>query len=145
MEDFLETDIKQLNSFLRGELSATETYQQCIDTIDDPVIRSQLKLLMESHRNRAMVLDGRITALGGRPNQSSGVWGSLVRALEGSATFLGVTAALSLLEEGEDHGRETYEKNFPRLSGEQQAFIRDVIYPEQLKTLDILRRIETDL
>lgn len=145
MEQSSENDIKQYNSFLRGELSAVETYQQCIDKVQDPVVRSRLAMLLESHRNRSVVLQERIRALGGEPDHSSGVWGSLVRALEGSAKVLGVPAAISVLEEGEDHGREVYERELPKLSTQQQGFVREVLYAEQLKSHDILKAIEKAL
>ena len=83
--------------------------------------------------------------MGGQPEQTSGVWGAFVRALEGSAKALGIPAALSLLEEGEDHGKAMYQQAYPKLSKQQQGFVRDVIYPEQVKSHDILIAIEKNL
>lgn len=142
MQNTTQDDIKQLNTFLRGELSAIETYEQCIGKIDDPQVAAQLRALQDSHRSRSILLRERIQNLGGEPSQGSGVWGSFARALEGSAKVLGASAAISLLEEGEDHGKNTYEKNFDKLSTSQQDFIRHVIYPEQQKSHDILSELE---
>src|SRR5690606_14996666 len=104
MERNTEQDIKQLNSFLRGELSAVETYQQCIEKVENEQVRSQLLGLQESHRSRAILLKERILGLGGEPEQSAGAWGSLAKAVQGGATIFGAAAAVSVLEEGEDHG-----------------------------------------
>jgi uncharacterized protein (TIGR02284 family) len=142
MTNVVEKDIKQLNSFLRGELSAVETYEQCIAKMDDPSVVSQLQVLKESHDNRAILLKERIQQLGGEPSQSSGVWGSFTKALEGSASVFGASAAISVLEEGEDHGKNMYEKHVDDLSVNHQEFIRNVIYPEQKKSHDLLSVLE---
>ncbi len=142
MEHSREDDIKQLNSFLRGELSAVETYNQCLEKVEDASVREQLQILLESHRNRAMVLSERVRALGGEPEHSSGVWGSFAKAVEGSAKAFGSSVAVSVLEEGEDHGKHTYEKNVEKLSASERDFVQREIYPEQLRSHDILSALQ---
>ena len=136
-------DIDQLNSFLRGELSAVETYQQCIDKIGNASIVTQLRALQESHRMRAQLLSQRISMLGGKPSDSSGVWGSFAKLVEGSAKAFGESAAVSALEEGEDHGRDDYKRDLDKLSAEQRRFVESQILPEQQRTHDELSRIES--
>ncbi len=137
-----ERDIKHLNHFLRGELSAVATYEQCIATMDDPSVADQMRLLRESHRRRADTLREHIRQLGGHPSSSAGVWGTLTKALEGSARIFGAKAAITVLEEGEEHGKDIYEKSVDSLSLENQQLIREVIYPEQQKSRDVLVALE---
>jgi hypothetical protein len=143
MTNITEQDIHQLNSFLRGELSAVETYQQCIDKMSDGNIVAQLRALQESHRRRAELLTDRVRMLGGKPAQGSGVWGSFAKVAEGSAKLFGEAAAVSALEEGEDHGRDDYRRDVDKLSPTERHFIEAEIMPEQQRTHDALTRIES--
>ncbi len=138
-------DVEQLNSFLRGELSAVETYAKCIEKVTDPAISGQLKLLQRSHQRRADVLALRVTELGGTPSNSSGVWGEIAKLVQTSAGAFGEKAAISVLEEGEDHGLADYERDKVNLSLMQQRFIEVEILPEQARSHDILRGIERAL
>jgi len=143
MTNITEKDIDQLNSFLRGELSAVETYQQCIDKMSDRNIVAQLRSLQQSHQRRAELLTDRVRMLGGKPAQGSGVWGSFAKVAEGSAKLFGESAAVSALEEGEDHGRDDYRRDVDKLSPTERQFIESEILPEQQRTHDALTRIES--
>ncbi|MEQ9321608.1 MAG: DUF2383 domain-containing protein [Polyangiaceae bacterium] len=138
-------DIDQLNSFLRGELSAVETYQQCIEKVSSDALTKQLEALQESHQLRARRLQERIRHLGGDPADDSGVWGSFVKLVEGGAKLLGERAAVSALEEGEDHGRDDYLRDFGDLSADNRFFIEHEILPEQKRTHDVLSKIQEDM
>ena len=56
----------KLNSFLRGEISAVETYKQAIEKIKDPAVRSQLQTSAQDHEQRSELLRERISSLGGK-------------------------------------------------------------------------------
>ena len=140
-----EQDIKQLNSFLRGELAAVETYEQCIEKVDSENVRSQLLSLQESHRSRVLLLKERIMSLGGEPEQSAGAWGSLAKAVEGGATMFGAAAAVSVLEEGEDHGLSDYQKDLDNLSPSERLFVESQLLPEQKRSHAILSGIDRAL
>lgn len=140
-----EQDIKQLNSFLRGELSAVETYQQCIEKVEDESVRSQLLSLQESHRTRVILLKERVLSLGGQPEQSAGAWGTLVKAVEEGASVFGAAAAMSVLEEGEDHGLNDYRKDVENLSPPERLFVESQLLPEQQRSHDILSGMDRSL
>ena len=142
MENNNEKDIKQLNSFLRGELSAVATYEQCIAKVEEPAVLTQLRALEESHRSRAVLLEERITALGGSPDRTSGAWGSLAKLAEGGAKVFGASAAVSMLEEGEDHGLKDYRKNLDDLTTEQRSFVESRLLPEQKRSHDALSQLQ---
>jgi uncharacterized protein (TIGR02284 family) len=142
MEASMEKDIDKLNSFLRGELSAVETYRQCIEKVSNPSVRDALVELQQSHQDRVQKLQERIQMLGGEAETSSGPWGSFAKIMQGGAAAFGEKSAVSMLEEGEDHGRDDYERDVDKLSPSNQEFVRQEILPEQHKTHDALSRIQ---
>lgn len=138
-----EQDIDKLNSFLRGEISAVETYNQAIEKLeDDPVVMQQLQKLRDSHAARVQQLSSRIRTLGGIPDDSSGMWGGFAKLVEGGAKIFGKSAAISALEEGEDHGKRLYSDNVDELSPELRSFVRSQIMPEQQRTHDALSALQ---
>lgn len=138
-----KNDIEQLNSFLRGEISAVETYEQCIDKIDSPSVVQQLRSLQMSHQSRVKLLRERILSLGGQPSQEAGLWGGIAKLVEGGASVFGEAPAVSALEEGEDHGLADYRRDLTKLSAEQQMFVREQLIPEQQRTHDVLSSIDS--
>ncbi|MCR9163772.1 MAG: DUF2383 domain-containing protein [Nannocystaceae bacterium] len=134
-------DIDQLNSLLRGELSAVETYEQCIEKMDDDLMKRQLTSLQASHVTRATKLKSRIRAMGGEPDSDSGAWGAFAKLVEGGAKIFGKKAALSALEEGEDHGKKDY-ADVEDLTPEVRHFVQTVLVPEQQRTHDSLKTLK---
>lgn len=137
-----QTDIKYLNSFLKNELSAIETYKQVINKADSADISSSLSALQESHRRRADLLSERIRSLGGAPADSAGAWGGIVKMVQAGTNLFGEKAAIHNLEEGEDRGRDDYQRDVSKLSPENQRFIEERIMPEQLRSHDAMEAIE---
>src|SRR4051812_22830941 len=88
-------NIEQLNSFLRGEISAVETYRIALDklTVDSPA-RARLDACRQSHAERVAALRAKILALGGRPAEGSGPWGAMTKAIEQGATVFGELVAV---------------------------------------------------
>lgn len=99
-----------LNSLLRGELAATETYQQAMEKAGESSAATQLRQIRDEHRTAANAIRQHIHQLGGHPDQDSGAWGAWAKAVEGTAKLFGNTAAMKALKEGEEHGIHTYEK-----------------------------------
>lgn len=138
-----QQDIKQLNSFLQDELSAVETYDQCIRKVDDARIASNLTDLQLSHQKRVELLSQKIQELGGEPEQSSGVWGSISKMVEGGAKLFGDKTAISALEQGEDRGRTNYREKVDNLSPQAQSFIALSILPEHERSHEMLNRVQS--
>jgi len=104
-----EESIHQLNSFLRGEISATETYRQAIEKLStsDAAAAGNLALLQEmqeEHGRAAQSIRQRIREMGGEPSDCSGAWGAWAKFTMGAAKLFGEAAALKALKEGEEHG-----------------------------------------
>jgi hypothetical protein len=137
--------IQQLNSFLRGELSAAETYRLALDRLDQTEHRGTLVQCSRSHEERARLLTEAIQGRGGDPADTSGAWGSLVRLIERSATALGERAAIAALEEGEDHGRDDYLRDLDNLEPSARQLIEFSILPEQRRTHDAIKAVKRSL
>ncbi len=132
--DMATEQVNQLNSFLRGEISAVETYRQALNKVDDMRAKTELEQCHMSHQRRVDLLKARIVQLGGEPAQSSGPWGAFAKAAEGTATVFGEKAAIDVLEEGEDHGLKDYQTGLPDLDPGSRALVERELLPAQEQT-----------
>src|SRR5688500_2502477 len=98
-----------LNSLLRGEISAIETYQQALEKLDDTKNAPELRRIHDEHIEAANVLRKHIHEHGGQPDKGSGAWGAFAKAVEGTAKLFGNSAAMKALKEGEEQGVADYE------------------------------------
>jgi hypothetical protein len=137
-----EKTIDKLNSFLRGELSACETYRQALGKIQEMSLRPTLEDNLRSHESRVELLTSRILTLGGTPATSSGPWGAFAKLIEGGAKVFGDNAAIKALEEGEDHGRDDYRRELENLDVETRAWIQAQILPAQERTHNTLSALK---
>src|SRR5438046_1852678 len=96
--------IDTLNKLLRGEIAATETYQQAMGKVGQEPGADALRQLHDEHRTAANTLRQHVHQHGGKPDQGSGSWGAFAKAVAGTAKLFGNSAALKALKEGEEHG-----------------------------------------
>lgn len=132
-----------LNSLLRGELAAIETYRQAEEKFAGEMEAESLRRVNSEHHQAAQQLRQHIHLMGGDASESSGAWGTFAQLIEGSAKLFGKTAALKALKEGEEHGINSYESALEDddLPTECQNLIRDTLLPrcrEHIMTLDRL-------
>ncbi|WNG35053.1 DUF2383 domain-containing protein [Archangium minus] len=139
------TDVETLNSFLRGEISAVETYRQAIGHVSDDRIRSQLEDCLHDHEHRVESIRERIEKLGGTPSEGSGLWGTFAKLVQGGADILGERAAVQALEEGEDHGLADYQRDLGKTHGEARRLVRMELLPAQKRTHERLSRLKKTL
>lgn len=109
MTIYTESPVETLNSLLRGELSAVETYRRALQTFVGEPEQLELRRIHQEHQEAAGVLRQHILQQGGSPADSSGVWGTLAALIERTARLFGRTAALRALQQGEEQGIEDYE------------------------------------
>jgi uncharacterized protein (TIGR02284 family) len=140
-----EQTIDQLNSFLRGELSAVETYRQAIATVESVPHRSTLELCARSHQSRVDLLRQEVERRGGEPATGSGAWGAFAKVIEGTAKVIGEKGAIAALEEGEDHGRDDYRRDIKKLDAAARQLIETRVLPEQLRTHDAISALKKQL
>ena len=102
------TDTGVLNSLLRGEISATETFNQALEKFASRPEEAEVRRMRDDHREAANALRKHVHLHGEQPSTGSGWWGSWAKFVEGAAKVFGHTAALKALEEGEEHGIKEY-------------------------------------
>lgn len=136
-----------LNSLLRGELAATETYQQAIAKMTKDAQMADLWRLHAEHREAANLLRQHVHECGGKPDQSSGVWGAWAKFVEGAAKVFGVTAALQALKEGENQGIRDYETALRDhgLAPECITLIRSQLLPQTREHVLALERLKPSM
>lgn len=127
-----EKVVRILNSLLRSEISATESYTQAI-----PRFASDVEVLREiarEHGQAVTELRAAIQSVGGTPDQSSGVFPALLpRVVNGPAQVFGEAAALKVLKDVEERGLDEYQDAIQRLNGSGSSWISDSQIPAQIK------------
>jgi uncharacterized protein (TIGR02284 family) len=140
--------VEQLNSLLRGEISAAETYAQAIRKVGEDHVSdaTQLRAIAQEHGEHAQLLREQIRRLGGEPEDSSGAWGVYAKTIEGVAKVFGDASALKALKEGEEHGLKDYRDALKDLEETTRLLIAEVLIPAQqrhITTLDaMMERID---
>ena len=121
-------DTDELNSSLRGELAAIETYRQALEKSrsehgNDPKFQ-QLEKMLRNHEQAATQLQSLIQQNGGEPDTDSGAWGTWANTVMGASRLLGDRAALKALKEGEESGIKQYRSLID--DNDTPADVRDV-------------------
>jgi demethoxyubiquinone hydroxylase (CLK1/Coq7/Cat5 family) len=140
-----EQSINTLNSFLRGEIAAVETYRHALARLQETANEAELRACLASHERRVAALSHQIRELGGHPAERSGPWGAFARLFEAGAAALGDEAAIAVLEEGEDHGLKLYLDDVCKLDRESRKHIEREVLPEQVRTHDSLSDLKLTL
>src|SRR5688572_4763838 len=84
-----------LNRLLRHELAAIEAYERANGMLDSSTCRSQLRNLLDGHRQRRDTLHVLVVARHAQPVTSTGVWGVVVRVAENTASLLGTRMVIA--------------------------------------------------
>jgi hypothetical protein len=134
--------IDTLNKLLRGEISAVETYGQALERLSKSSFVADLAECRRSHEERAELLRQQVVRLGGEPAESSGPWGGFAKLIEGGAKLFGEKAALSALEEGEDHGLKLYRNEQSKLDPTTREIVERSLLPAQERTHQVLSTLK---
>ena len=124
-------DVDSLNSLLRGELSAVETYNQAIEKFTGESQASELRSIRTEHTHAVETLQNRIRQYGGEASTGSGTWGTFATTVTGAAKLLGPKTVLSALKQGEEHGVNVYLEALgdTKVSEECRYLIRSELMP----------------
>jgi demethoxyubiquinone hydroxylase (CLK1/Coq7/Cat5 family) len=133
---------ERLNALLRGEISAVETYNQVLDRTESSALINTLLTCQNDHLQRVEILKSRIVQLGGTPTEASGIWGAFAKLIQGGAAVFGDKAAIDVLEEGEDHGLESYKNEMPKLDSEDLRLVETQLLPAQEQTHRVIRDLK---
>jgi uncharacterized protein (TIGR02284 family) len=136
--------VRQINSLLRGEISAAETYRMAIEKVSDGNVADDVQVLrqmQEEHGRAAQELRERIRSLGGEPSDSSGAWGAWAQTVQGTMNLFGDAAALKSLKEGEEHGLKDYQEALDGTDPLTASLIQSELIPNQQKHIDMLDQL----
>jgi DNA-binding ferritin-like protein len=140
-----DESVRQLNSLLRGEISAAETYRQAMDKVSDsddvPGSVGLLREIQEDHGRAAQALRERIRALGGTPSDSSGAWGVWAQTVQATANLFGDASALKSLKEGEEHGLKDYREGVEDIDAASANLIQNHLIPAQQRHINLLDQL----
>jgi demethoxyubiquinone hydroxylase (CLK1/Coq7/Cat5 family) len=136
-------DTAKLEECLQGELSAVETYELALKSINHVGLHRALQEILESHALRAERIRERISRAGAEAPKSSGVWGAFTKVVQAGADLLGDRVAIATLEEGEDRGLAMYTSGLEGCDAKTRKFIDTELLPEQRRTHDLCRSLKT--
>jgi hypothetical protein len=141
-----DTNSEICNSLLRGELSAIETYTQAIEKFADHLDESPLNRIRSDHEAAAESLREIIGESEEKFATSSGSWGTFATAVEGAATLFGESPALTILQQGEEHGISEYEDALAGNDLDEPAMrlIRDKLLPAQRNHIAALKQYKSE-
>ncbi|HMO24766.1 MAG TPA: DUF2383 domain-containing protein [Tepidisphaeraceae bacterium] len=128
-----DTVVSRLNSLLRGEISAAETYRMAISKVRESSDVPQqhvmtLQQFLSDHEEAIRSLRDHVVRLGGEPVDGSGIWGAWAKFAQGTANLFGDINALRTLREGEEHGLKEYNEGLEELD----AVTRDVVVNKRI-------------
>ena len=137
--------VGQLNSLLRGEISAAETYRMAIDKIADSNAATAnaglLREIQEEHGRAAQGLRDRIRELGGEASDSSGAWGVWAKTVQGTMNLFGDASSLKALKEGEEHGLKDYQEALDDVDATSAQLIQNQLIPAQQRHINLLDQL----
>ena len=138
--------IAACNKLLRGELSAIETYTQAVSSFGADREAGTLRHILAVHEENASRLRQHIAEMGGEPSFTSGVWGGLMKAIEGGALALGESPALAVLQAGEEYGVHQYDEALknPEVMEEIKNVIRQHMLPRSEENVTTLLRLKKE-
>ena len=140
-----EKTIDKMNEFLRGEVSAVETYDLALGKTKHTELVESLQQLRDDHAQRVALIRQQIRTWGGEPSEGSGVWGTFTKAVQAGADLLGDATAIAALEEGEDHGLRMYRDALNDTDLDDVAFksfVSTVLLPAEQKSHDACRTLK---
>jgi bacterioferritin (cytochrome b1) len=138
--------VPQLNSLLRGEISAAETYRMAIDRVADSDSVANVELLreiQEEHGRAAQAVRDRIRELGGQATESSGAWGAWAKTVQATMSLFGDASSLKALKEGEEHGLQDYNNVLAGVDATSRQLIQNQLIPQQQRHIDLLDQISS--
>lgn len=135
------TTIDVLNSLLKDELSAVQTYDVALRERSAFSAKTELSQCRRSHEARAGILTEKIVSLGGEPVAKAGLAGAWAKLVEQGAAAVSGDMAIRALEQSEDHVLRDYRQGMSRVDQEVRIFLERQMLPEE----ELTHRTMSDL
>jgi hypothetical protein len=137
------TEIDTLNSLLRCQLAAIETYDRAINKLEDQHVLADLQAIREEHLLAETLLREVVLELGGEPVDASEPWSACSAAITGAEKVIGPATALAALKQGEEHSINEFEDSLKHenMNVESKNLIRSNLLPTSRKHVAELNRL----
>jgi len=76
------SSIQELNTLLKGEYMAIESYERFIQNAEDEKAKAELQKIQKDHKQHAILIAERIQNLGGRPVDGVGMMGEMAQMFD---------------------------------------------------------------
>jgi len=127
------TVIKELNTVLKGEHMAVESYDRFIHAVENDKVKEEFRKILEDHKRHASLLEERIKELGGEPEKDLGFAGIMANAKMAMKT-MGNKETIDLVKQaydGEDKGVAMVEEIIKGdLDDESAKLMKDILSNE---------------
>lgn len=132
-----------LNSLLKKELSAIESYEDALSRFAGETLVDDLVLIRNEHFSAVETLREHVINLGGDPCMRSSPWGSFALEISSTSSLLQPEATLAALRRGEENGLTNSEEvaAHDELPEEDRKLISSQLLPQlrmHMQTLDRL-------
>jgi hypothetical protein len=143
LSDHAPPEVDTLNTLLRCQLAAVESYDRALHRFEDSHILSDLQTIREEHAQAQNLLREKVVELGGEPAAPTGPWGACAAALSEESNDLGPATALAALRQGEEHSLNEFEDTLRHddLNGDFKNLIRSKLLPTGRKHVAELNRL----
>lgn len=138
----MNNDIKELNTALRGEHMAIESFDYYIQDAKDEDTRKSLMDMQQQHKFHAMQLSERIQHLGGNPVNSSGVTGVMAE-LKNKVTpkkYVDNNMIKSIVQ-GEELGIQAYGEIMANMSDASNQKLTEEMLIESVRIVEKLNQM----
>ncbi|WP_163215738.1 DUF2383 domain-containing protein [Clostridium thermarum] len=72
-----EVSVEELNTYLKGEYMAIDSYEKYAKKVHDPKIKADIESIIQDHKQHAEMISDRIEHLGGKPAKTVGLEGKM--------------------------------------------------------------------
>lgn len=138
-------DINILNTVIKGEVMAVESYNVFIKNIDDRLLRGDLRGLQQVHRNHIAMLAKCIQEMGQIPGESAGFTGYMSnRILNNKTANSKDKTILKEMEDTNEKGLNTLRdiiENGKKNISKSTLQIVEKVYEEDLRNVNKIKEI----
>ena len=138
----MNNDIKELNTALKGEHMAVESFDHYIQDTKDQETKKNLMYVQQQHQFHAMQLSERIEELGGNPINTSGMIG-IMAEIKNKVTpkkYIDNNLIKSAVE-GEEMGIQAYSEIMANMSDPSNQRLTEEMMIENIRLVEKLNRM----
>jgi len=135
-------DTDALNTLLRIEIAAVETYNRAVAAVADELVIADLQKIRDEHSRAVRELRDRVVWFAGQPAEGAKPWDEFASVVRG-VQVVAPARALAALRVGEEHGIGEYEAALENtdIHADCHRLIRTDILPVCRRHVEDLNRL----